>query len=155
MIGHSTRHQIRCDVCQDVFSTAGLLQTHKKNMHNKQERLATKPQMNKYTMKCSLCDFLAINKDQLHKHIKTSHESNERTQKNKECRYWMQGNCFRGHECKFSHPNIIPCRYQERCLNFQLKFSNFLEFGPHQVPHLNSYQDFPPLNRNVGLRGFW
>ena len=80
-------------------------------------------------------------------------------QKAQICRHWMNGNCFRGEncrfdgdfclfwpQCKYAHGDM--CRFQEHCSRqdcpFMHKNGDFLEAGRSiQAPNIHSYQDFP------------
>ena len=70
-----------------------------------------------------------------------------------QCRYWVQGRCYRGDSCRFAH--IKLCKYQDQCLNY--KYCGFLHFS-EQKPFLESRmkkrfvfreEDFPRLERKL------
>ena len=143
------------------------------NEHNEQIRNRITPPPAEYTMRCSLCDFMAINSIQLKKHMMARHENTEKIRQNTECRFWLRGYCIRGNECKFkhtpvplckyelectywpnckfSHPSVKPCKYQEYCHKNECRFAHFLGVTPPS----NLYRNFPHLNREDGLWRPW
>ena len=34
-----------------------------------------------------------------------------------QCRYWIQGRCYRGEGCRFAH--IELCKYQDKCIRYE------------------------------------
>ena len=74
------------------------------------------------------------------------------------CRFQLQ--CPYWPNCNFLHTNYAPnkpCRYQERCKNYNCKFEHYGQNGEHyfleeNMPEMN-YQNFPPLGtQNVNKR---
>ena len=175
---HLRGHQIKCDMCNVVFKTMGLVRRHMEQEHHGHtgERIQRGTE-SEYTIKCTMCDFMAKSNIQIQKHMKVRHE--EDFEINQECRYWRRGNCVRGQQCKFlhgerpacrhglqcrfwpncffSHQNVKPCRFQEYCQNNACTFAHFLgaRINMQPPPHLNSYQEFPPLNREDSLWRPW
>ena len=98
--------RIKCDRCEFKANSREELVNHLDAIH------ANKPE------KCSFCNMVAENKFHLMQHIQHSHMNqsrnktsqnmpNQNYQNNKKrtvCRYWMNGNCFRGFQCSFDHP---------------------------------------------------
>ena len=50
---------------------------------------------------CNKCEFAAINADELNSHIIRSHPGV--LQSKRPCRFWKEGKCTKGEDCRFSH----------------------------------------------------
>ena len=50
---------------------------------------------------CSKCDYQAVNEDDLRAHIVRSHPG--ALQSKRPCRFWKEGRCNKGENCRFSH----------------------------------------------------
>ena len=205
--GHKTGHLIKCDLCQNVFKTYGLLRRHDRTQHARVNQNRTQNQNNSnfgHTMKCTVCNFVAKTNIQLQNHMNIRHGNSPRidctlcdftaasqlqlekhnkvrhdkSTTNLQCRFWMRGFCSKGDQCRFKHITSPPCRYgwycpcwpncrfshqdvlickfQEFCENPTCEYAHFLG-GPKQVqpqPPLKNFQNFPLLN-NVGLSRPW
>ena len=55
----------------------------------------------KETFDCNKCMFAAINADELNNHIIRSHPGV--LQSKRPCRFWKEGKCTKGEDCRFSH----------------------------------------------------
>ena len=93
---------------------------------------------------CEMCGFRYETDIQLQKHIKVAHSKEKRP-----CRYWDNGACFNGNECRFSHktkqsqnPNQKPCFYQDYCRNPNCPFAHVEggNFEQHFLWNQNSGQ---------------
>ena len=84
LIGHATGHNIKCEVCQAVFKTVGLLRRHKSTDHSGNSGTGNRmpppaPNTDAFTIKCILCDFTAASNIQIQKHMKIRHETENKT----------------------------------------------------------------------------
>ena len=166
-----TDYKLFCSKCDFMAKTNIQMEKHVKLMHNKEQPIA-----------CDRCEFITTNKTNLTWHKEAMHSSEEiYQQKNQNirkvsqpCSFWLNGFCrYSEQECRFSHRNVIQCRYQmdcrawpdcrfahdetpacyfqENCLNYNCPFEHYSGNENHflgnvQVPKMN-FQNFPPLNQ--------
>ena len=82
--GHSTGHQIKCELCSIVFKTVGLLRRHNNADHsqtgNDNGNKVPPPAASTdgFSKKCSLCDFTAESNVQIQSHMIIQHKNDER-----------------------------------------------------------------------------
>ena len=175
---------IKCDRCNYRATTHDDLVKHLDTNHvTKQSR-------------CNICQMVADSNTHLEAHMKQQHSRENTRQKSQAynqnnqpqnnntgfvnrrekpvCKFWLQGNCSRGPQCRFAHhetqrntaicrdgdyclfwpqckyAHVEMCRYQENCFRQNCRFMhgnpNFLEVGNNiSAPNIQSHQDFPPF----------
>ena len=109
---HKTKHvQRKCkwDVCNFVFNSNESLSLHIEKKHASTEEPL-----------CIFCGLITKSSQKITSHIR--HCETEFTQvKNKTCRYFIKGKCFKGNDCIFTHPEkekfifVPPCRNGSQC----------------------------------------
>lgn len=109
---HKTKHvQRKCkwDVCNFVFNSNESLSLHIEKKHASTEEPL-----------CIFCGLITKSSQKITSHIR--HCETEFTQvKNKTCRYFIKGTCFKGNDCIFTHPEkeklifVPPCRNGSQC----------------------------------------
>ena len=112
-------HQHKCDKCPSKFQKKEQLQNHI---------------INKHVIKCifNACGLITDTEDDMIKHLDEDHFVNASSEdketnskpKQRECKYFKQGRCFKGNQCKFEHtPSSHKC---EKC-GFSANTSESLE----------------------------
>ena len=148
---------IQCDLCDFKGKSKLQMEKHEKVRHEEQQQ--KEYITNKVGFECTKCDFRGKSKKQMEKHIAVRHIERP------ECHFWRKGFCKMDQQCnfahseyppvcrygslcqfwprcKFSHPEVKICKYQNKCNNFNCSYA-----------HLNA-QDlaFLGLGRNKNTR---
>ena len=133
------RIKFHCDLCTNYFSKSDKLEEHKTLKHNvgvfpcnecnfKAKSITS---LDEHIAQCHIGDILDKNTDMRNlpnrQPCDPSHPSHtteccnrisnqsrrEDRRRRGLCRYWSQGECFRGDGCKFAHVRV--CNFQEQC----------------------------------------
>ena len=116
-----------CDTCGMKCKSIEDLMQHRELFH----KLKTYKHMKTHnevivdeSVDCNKCEFDAINADELNAHIIRSHPGV--LQSKRPCRFWKEGRCTKGEDCRFSHrgpqspgPTSAPLGrpYASKCRN--------------------------------------
>ena len=154
---NSNLFYLHCDKCNFSTTLEINLKWHKEAMHRSEHnnRNNSRTNQNQERMRNQLCNnylngFCRFSDQQ----CRFLHQSPPR------CRYQMD--CAAWPNCRFTHDdinNLMACRYQERCRNFNCQFTHFSPNGARflgkgqPVPAMN-LQNFPPLYPNQGWGHF-
>jgi hypothetical protein len=82
----------KCDGCD--FTTWSMKEAEKHKMSHNDEIVEE-------SLNCTKCVFAAISADDLNSHIRRSHPGV--LQSKRPCRFWKEGKCTKGEDCRFSH----------------------------------------------------
>ena len=120
-------HESKCRDCGKRFYQEALLRTHMKTKHGREserivddifyhcknecgEKFRSSKEMKYHSDSCTFkdtregctrCEYLAVNSDDLKAHIIRSHPG--ALQSKRPCRFWKEGKCTKGEDCRFSH----------------------------------------------------
>ena len=100
---HITQVHKRCDLCSELLNNDSALRDHLRLVHKK---------YNGTLLSCMECDFSALSKQHLRKHMDKHHKVAQKIQKT--CRHWRDGVCHFGLNCKFQH-RVLWCKFGAQC----------------------------------------
>ena len=100
---HITQVHKRCDLCPELLNNEVALRDHLRLIHKK---------YNGTLMNCRECNFSALSKQHLRKHMDRHHKVAQKI--NKTCRIWRDGICTFGLKCKFQH-KAMWCKFGAQC----------------------------------------
>ena len=94
-VHYENAHKVKFWECEKCDFTTRCVSEGKKHVqkHNK-EKVEEKAE-------CTKCDYQAVNEDDLRAHIVRSHPG--ALQSKRPCRFWKEGRCNKGENCRFSH----------------------------------------------------
>ena len=144
---HGVSHIHKCDKCSSQYQNKEKLIDHINNEHVSHQHKCDKCQskfqkkvqllnhiINKHVIKCifNTCGLITDTEDEMVKHLDEEHfvnASSEGTETHikpnkKECKYFKQGRCLKGSQCKFEH---IPSSHKCEHCGFSAKTSESLE----------------------------
>ena len=120
-------HESKCRDCGKRFFQDDQMRTHMKTKHGREsvritddifyhcknecgEKFKSSKEMKYHSDSCTFkdtragctrCEYVAVNPDDLKAHIIRSHPGV--LQSKRPCRYWKEGKCTKGEDCRFSH----------------------------------------------------
>ena len=118
-------HESKCRDCGERFYQDALIRTHMKEKHGREsvsisdeirfqckndcgEEFKNSMEMKVHNDECTdvragcqRCEYIAVNADDLKAHIIRSHPGV--LQSKRPCRFWREGKCTKGEDCRFSH----------------------------------------------------
>ena len=156
---------LKCSLCDYVANSKIHVKNHMMSQHGGGNSIY-----------CGMCDFKSQSKIQHMKHMKVAMghiQHNKADEKGKLCSFFQKGICkFDQNTCRFAHPVVKPCRFQEKCWKWpNCPFSHddqipckyqencsrqnctYIHFQPFL--DINSFQDFPPLMQNAEVWRPW
>ena len=99
---------LKCSLCDYVANSNSHLKNHMMSQHGGGNSIY-----------CGMCDFKSQSKDQHMKHLKVAMghmQQDKANEKFKLCSFFQKGICkFDQNTCRFAHPAVKPCRFQEKC----------------------------------------
>ena len=102
--------EFTCDLCKCTFVSKHHLRQHETTKH-------VKPNIsNEVKVNCDFCGIVANSQNDLAEHKRECNAEFQRV-RNKTCKYFVNGGCFKGELCLFAHPPEKQFKAASNCRN--------------------------------------